>query len=118
MITEIEKTFFDTFGIEPETGVGLVKFKQPHYPQITDRMLLKLEDIIHSEYNILVYEKFMYSIRITAYPMRDDLPCDPAYFTVAAQAANKREALLALAMDINVQPYIKQQVQALFEEEK
>ena len=78
--------------------------------------MLKLEDIIHSEYNILVYEKFMDSIKITAYPMDDNLPCDPAYFTVMAQADNKREALLVLAMDINVQHYIKHQVRTLFEE--
>ena len=135
MTNELEKQFFDTFGIEPEEEkYCLWECKEPslehvpcnkeckyqrhdiYYPQITDRILLKLEDIIHSEYNILVYEKFMDSIKITAYPMDDNLPCDPAYFTVMAQADNKREALLVLAMDINVQHYIKHQVRTLFEE--
>jgi len=145
MTNELEKQFFQCFGIEPEifTGCKLEKnnwkedtcpfdkdgimelchkvckyafTEREIYPQITDRILLELEAIIHNEYNILVYEKFMDSIKITAYPMDDNLPCDPAYFTVMAQADNKREALLVLAMDINVQHYIKQQVQALFEE--
>lgn len=47
MTTELEKQFFDTFGIEPETGIGLVKFKEPHYPQITDRHYLELICIIN-----------------------------------------------------------------------
>lgn len=42
MTTELEKQFFMTFGIEPQTGIGLVKFKEPHYPQITDRHYLEL----------------------------------------------------------------------------
>lgn len=128
MTNELEKTFFYTFGIEAKckcTKDGNCYFQECSkcdwyihtYPQITDRILLELEAIIHNEYNILVYEKFMNSIKITAYPMDDNLPCDPAYFTVIAQADNKREALLALAMDINVQHYIKHQVRTLFEEE-
>jgi len=136
MTNELEKTFFDTFGIEPiefkscdvgtfcpypekECGTDTCPYYRTYkvdYPQITDRILLELEAIIHNEYNILVYEKFMDSIKITAYPRDDNLPCDPAYFTVMAQADNKREALLVLAMDINVQHYIKHQVRTLFEE--
>ena len=152
MTTDIEKQFFDTFGIKPEyqnrcmaedeywdneeLANEYVTFERymnskcgnrdctiecPYayqneiYPQITDHILLKLEAIIHNEYNILIYEKFMDSIKTTAYPMDDNLLCDPAYFAVMAQADNKREALLVLAMDINVQHYIKQQVRALFE---
>lgn len=42
MTTDLEKQFFDTFGIEPKTGIGLVKFKEPSYPTITDRILLEL----------------------------------------------------------------------------
>ena len=121
MTNELEKQFFSTFGIEP--NCKFVKYCDDctkcgcyHYPRITDSILLELEAIIHNEYNVLVYEKFMDSIKITAYPMYDNLPCDPAYFTVMAQADNKREALLVLAMDINVQHYIKQQVRTLFEE--
>lgn len=39
---EIEKQFFDTFGIEPKRRIGLIKIKEPSYPQITDRILLEL----------------------------------------------------------------------------
>ena len=43
MTTELEKQFFDTFGIEPK----IKRDKETHlkytdYPQITDRILLKL----------------------------------------------------------------------------
>ena len=48
MTNELEKQFFDTFGIEPQTGVGLIKFKEPHYPQITDTHYLKLICILHT----------------------------------------------------------------------
>ena len=46
MTTELEKQFFDTFGIEPKTGIGLVKFQEPHYPTITDRHYLELIMIV------------------------------------------------------------------------
>ena len=121
MTDELTKKFFDTFGIEPkiiDTAIGrdfyIEHDRVDKYPQITDRILLELEAIIHNEYNILIYEKFMNSIKITAYPMNDNLLCAPAYCTVTVQADNKREALLVLAMDINVRHYIKQQVRTLF----
>ena len=121
MTDELTKKFFDTFGIEPkmiDTAIGrdfyIEHDRVDKYPQITDRILLELEAIIHNEYNILIYEKFMNSIKITAYPMNDNLLCASAYCTVTVQADNKREALLVLAMDINVRHYIKQQVRTLF----
>lgn len=46
MTTDLEKQFFDTFEIEPKTGIGLVKFKEPSYPTITDRILLELICIV------------------------------------------------------------------------
>lgn len=49
MTTKLEKQFFETFGIEPKTGVGLVEFKQPLYPKITDHILLKLICIANSQ---------------------------------------------------------------------
>jgi hypothetical protein len=52
MTTDLEKQFFDTFGIEPKTGIGLVKFKEPSYPTITDRILLELFDILRKYYNL------------------------------------------------------------------
>lgn len=45
MTTEIEKTFFDTFGIEPKTNqvYGMqLDYHIEEYPQITDRILLEL----------------------------------------------------------------------------
>jgi hypothetical protein len=51
MTTDLEKQFFSTFGIEPKTGIGLVKFKEPSYPTITDRILLELICIRNSLLN-------------------------------------------------------------------
>ena len=56
MTTEIEKTFFDTFGIEPKYKTCVFKYcknkkeydcencndREWHYPQISDRILLEL----------------------------------------------------------------------------
>lgn len=41
-MNEIEKQFFEAFGIEPKRSIGLIKIKEPSYPQITDHILLKL----------------------------------------------------------------------------
>lgn len=57
MTTELEKQFFDTFGIEPKTnqvyGVQL-DYHIEDYPQITDRILLELICIInkHSDFGL------------------------------------------------------------------
>lgn len=67
MITEIEKTFFDTFGIKPIEAIfcgydGACPFDYPcdecpyflnnkgSYPQISDRILLKLICIANEAY--------------------------------------------------------------------
>ena len=64
MTDELTKTFFDTFGIEPKRGVELTidpttddNVMNEHkvcygYPQITDRILLELFDILRTAYNI------------------------------------------------------------------
>ena len=60
MTTEIEKTFFDTFGIEPKYKTCVFKYcknkkeydcencndREWHYPQISDNILLELIVII------------------------------------------------------------------------
>ena len=124
MTIEVEKQFFDTFGIEPMEipsreydSDGEICSYYVEYPQITDRILLELENIIHREYNILIYEHFMLSVSVRAIPANDpELGCDSAYYAVVAEGENKKEALLKLATDCNVANVIKHQVQALFEE--
>lgn len=127
MTTNIERQFFETFGIEPIgcndnencTGTLDCRTQCPNakYPQITDRILLELENIIHREYNVLIYEHFMDSIRVRAIPVNDsELGCDSAYYAVTAEGEDKREALLKLATDYNIANAIKQQVQSLFKE--
>lgn len=56
MTTEIEKTFFDTFGIEPKPIYSGSKLYNPfvigyEYPQITDRILLELLCILADLYD-------------------------------------------------------------------
>ena len=50
MTNELEKTFFDTFGIEPSTKYDYCwkteENKDKLYPQITDRILLELICIV------------------------------------------------------------------------
>ena len=50
MTNELEKTFFDTFGIEPSTKYDYCwkskENKDKLYPQITDRILLKLMELL------------------------------------------------------------------------
>ena len=87
MTNEIEKQFFDTFGIEPETGVGLVKFQQPHYPSITDRVLLELICIAHTS-------------RVITFVSRDVEKLKEEVLTVLCHYVNYRD--------------IKNQVQAIF----
>lgn len=63
MTTDLEKQFFDTFGIEPDKWckIGIDKdgnfYKEPtdkRYPQITDHILLKLI-CIANKYGVLPY---------------------------------------------------------------
>lgn len=59
MTTEIEKTFFDTFGIEPKLKTFAIQKDEQgeltyppiyEYPQISDRVLLKLICIANEAY--------------------------------------------------------------------
>ena len=54
MTNELEKTFFDTFGIEPSTKYDYCwkskKNKDKLYPQTTDRILLELICIANKYY--------------------------------------------------------------------
>lgn len=94
MTTDLEKQFFNTFGIEPETGIGLVKFKEPHYPRITDRILLELICIV-AEY---------YCFR-----------CDN--WVEQYESIDKLKSFILLELiGLIYQKEIKHQVQALFEE--
>ena len=105
MTTDLEKQFFNTFGIEPETGIGLVKFKEPHYPQITDRILLELIRIIGVQRFGFLYCENTFS---TGFGNRKDL--------ITVQAENFKEGILTLAIQKKTVLRIKKDVQALFKE--
>ena len=88
MTNEVEKQFFDTFGIEER------KLDYPdnftYYPEITDRILLELICIAHTSPVITFVSRDVKSL--------------------------KEEVLMVLCNWVNSRN-IKQQVQALFEEE-
>ena len=115
MTNELEKQFFDTFGIEPigcndnKNCTGVLDCTQCHnakYPQITDHILLELIRIIGKKH-------FGY------------LQCENTYSTnlgdirdiITVEADSLKEGLLTLAMQNKVILRIKQQVRTLFEEE-
>ena len=87
MTNEVEKTFFDTFGIEEKELEYPDNFT--YYPQITDHVLLELICIAHTSPVITFVSRDVKSL--------------------------KEEVLLVLCNWVNNRN-IKQQVQALFEE--
>ena len=112
MANEIEKKFFDTFGIEPKCVKRTLKLAMPEYnendlpkdlmqfmssqtqvyhiyPEITDRILLELICIVHTSPVIAFVSRDVKSLR--------------------------EEVLMVLCNWVNNRN-IKQQVQALFEE--
>lgn len=86
------------------------------YPKLTAEKLSELEDILHKEYNILIYERYSGFIALTACPAPDeDWGADEAYFRVIKQGKNKQEALLNVLSDFNVVNAIKDEVVKLFD---
>jgi hypothetical protein len=108
MTTDIERQFFDTFGIEPkkkqeselvaigENIRGLKRVEKPfyEYPQITDRILLELIFILTTLLDTTIYE----DVFITVAKNREELKRDIF-----------QECML-------YKQHIKQQVQSLFKE--
>ena len=108
MTNEIEKKFFDTFGIEPKTNqvYGMqLDYHIKDYPRITDRILLELIRIIGKK-------PFGY------------LQCENTYSTnlgdardiITVEADSLKEGLLTLAIQNKVALRIKHQVRTLFKE--
>lgn len=128
MTTEIEKQFFDTFGIEPKwkseqcdgwmrtTAVayftnleeakkfGLVFQEEPEYPQITDRILLELIVII-------MFHEDLYGFPRNVKDLKEDVliqlmeTYNEFYNCVTCDGEYQQTA-----------KQIKQQIQALFKE--
>lgn len=107
-MTELEKNFFDLFGIEPNKWckIGIDKdgnfYKEPidkRYPQITDHILLKLICIINNYWQTKLERDYqLYSVNI------DELKQEVL-----------RDCMEYLCEPIDIE-CIKPQVQALFKE--
>ena len=80
MTNELEKTFFDTFGIESKTiieprysiNTEYYEEKVEKYPQITDRILLELIFILTTLLDTIIYE----DVFITVAKNREELKKD------------------------------------------
>lgn len=120
MTTELEKQFFDTFGIKPDTSEVAYFTGNIGYPKITDRHYLELEricgEIVWYMGDSLIYEidkkenkavDFRHKYYAKEYS-------DRIYIT----GLTKKEALLKLCINSYVKERIKHQVQELFKEEK
>ena len=101
MTNELEKTFFDTFGIEPSTKYDYCwksgENKDKLYPQITDHILLELICILGNTNHFLITDEG---------PLIDI-------------DGLKKSVLHSLTLQarFNKNKYLKQQVRKLFEKE-
>lgn len=134
MTTELEKQFFDTFGIEPETEIywcdndnklceceydcdELCRSRKIGYPQITDRILLELFDILRATYNI----DFWSTDKTFVMDLRDK---HASYTNIIYRTGGDFKSSILSSLNLIVKDKligndkIKQQVQALFEEER
>lgn len=117
MTTDLEKQFFDTFGIEPRLDCkrcGAKNFAlgqcaevncEKTYPQITDSILLELITFIGKKGFGFLYCENTFS---TGFGNRKDL--------ITVQAENFKEGILTLAIQKKTVLRIKKDVQALFKE--
>ena len=123
MTTELEKQFFDTFGIEPKKATiwnALPCYACEEYPQITDRHYLELERICGEAiwymgdsliYEIDKKENKAVDFRHKYYAREYS---DRVYIT----GSTKKEALLKLCINSYIQEKVKHQVQEIFEVER
>ncbi len=137
MTTDLEKQFFDTFGIEPkktqhscygfwENGIedcpvkkcDICKYKHEtleYYPQITDRILLELFDILRATYNI----DFWSTDKSFVMDLRDK---QASYTNIIYRTGGDFKSSILSSLNLIVKDKligndkIKQQVQALFKE--
>lgn len=117
MTTDIERQFFETFGIKPKRGVELTidpttddNVMNEHkvcygYPQITDTHLLRLIEIIGKKPFGYMYVENCHSTNIN----------NPHDFTII-EGDSFKDCLLTLAINKKVSIRTKQQIQALFKE--
>lgn len=127
MTTELEKQFFDTFEIEPKTnqvyGIQL-DYHIDEYPQITDRILLELEEIFtHKKINSTGFFDGFHVEKYNDYWIYQLTYYKGGYYTRGFGKTRKEAFLNQLTTILNdkqveekEKQLIKQQVQAIFKE--
>lgn len=125
MTNELEKKFFDTFGIEPKIdceGCGAKPFASEQcyqtecvkvYPQITDRILLELIKILSKKFIFKMFNNFDDDWAL----MLNTMDKDEQKWFVSCNGF--KDALLSLLINVcncSDAENIKHQVRTLFEE--
>ena len=129
MTNELEKQFFDTFGIEPKEQEVFVLKRMivKDYPQITDRILLELiklliidEGVNISGFNIVDLDGRQYKeFGITCLDYFYDEPeCDEEDYEPIQSTGTLKECVLKALILINEKynDFLKHQVRTLFKE--
>lgn len=129
MTNNLEKQFFDTFGIEPKEQEIFVLKRMiiKEYPQITDRILLELiklliidEGVNISGFNIVDLDGRQYKeFGITCLDYFYDEPeCDEEDYEPIQSTGTLKECVLKALILINEKynDFLKHQVRTIFEE--
>lgn len=127
MTTELEKQFFDTFGIEPKpiySDLWADEWVKDEYPQITDRILLELEEIFtHKKINSTGFFDGFHVEKHNDYWIYQLTYYKGGYYTRGFGKTRKEAFLNQLITILNdkeveeeEKQLVKQQVQALFKE--
>lgn len=116
MTNELEKQFFDTFGIEPKTNqvYGMqLDYHIEDYPQITDRILLELIKILSKEFIFKMFNNFDDDWALMLNTMDKD---EQKWFVSCNGFKNALLSLLMNVCNCSDADNIKHQVRTLFEE--
>ena len=121
MATEIEKTFFDTCGIESKTiieprySINTENYEEKveKYPQITDRILLELIKILSKEFIFKMFNNFDDDWALMLNTMDKD---EQKWFVSCNGFKNALLSLLINVCNCSNADNIKHQVRTLFEE--
>ena len=128
MTNELEKQFFDTFGIEPKYEDGTCdmddecrytdcntcqRINKFNYPQITDRILLELIKILSKEFIFRMFNNFDDDWALMLNTMDKD---EQKWFVSCNGFKNALLSLLMNVCNCSDADNIKHQVQTLFEE--
>ena len=108
MIPEVEQKMFEKYGVveskpcQFNLGCGHAvpcnQCERPLvFPSVTFAKIYMLEEIITRYYNVLILDRYIDSVALTACPAPSmDLMVDEAYFRITVKQSNKSDAICEL----------------------